>query len=49
VLFSGAAPGFIGLDQVNFTIPADAPVGSADSLSVTVNGVASRNTGIAVE
>jgi uncharacterized protein (TIGR03437 family) len=49
VLFSGAAPGFIGLDQVNFTIPADAPVGSADSVSVTVNGVASKNTGIAVE
>jgi len=49
VLFSGAAPGFIGLDQVNFTIPAGAPVGSADSLSVTVNGVASRNTGIAVD
>jgi uncharacterized protein (TIGR03437 family) len=48
-LFSGVAPGFIGLDQINFTIPADAPVGSADTLSVTVNKVVSKNTGIAVQ
>jgi uncharacterized protein (TIGR03437 family) len=49
VLFSGVAPGFIGLDQVNFTIPAQAPVGSADTLSVAVNGVASQKTAIAVQ
>jgi len=30
-------------------IPADAPVGSADTLSMTVNGVASPKIGIAVQ
>ncbi len=34
VLFSGAAPGFIGLDQVNFQIPASAPTGPSIKLSV---------------
>ncbi len=49
ILFSGVAPGFIGLDQVNFTIPDLAPVGSADTLSVVVNGVASQNTAIGIQ
>ncbi len=49
VLFSGLSPGFVGLNQVNFTIPTDAPVGSANTLQVTVNGVASPKTGIAVQ
>lgn len=30
VLFSGLAPGFVGLNQVNIEIPADAPAGDAD-------------------
>lgn len=47
--FSGATPGFIGLDQVNFTVPPHAPVGSDETLIVTVNGVASPNIAIAVE
>ncbi len=34
VVFSGAAPGFIGLDQVNFQIPAGAPTGPSIKLSV---------------
>jgi uncharacterized protein (TIGR03437 family) len=34
VVFSGAAPSFIGLDQVNFTIPSNAPVGPSVKLSV---------------
>ena len=55
VLFSGAAPGFIGLDQVNFTIAEQTPVGSADAVNVTVldltslNAMTSQNTGIAVQ
>jgi uncharacterized protein (TIGR03437 family) len=49
VLFSGVAPGFIGLNQVNFTIPGNAPVGSDLLLRVIANGVASPNTGIAVQ
>ena len=49
VLFSGIAPGFIGLNQVNFTIPANAPIGSDLTLSVSANGVSSPNSGIAVQ
>ena len=44
VLFSGLAPGFVGLWQLNAVVPANAPVGmqipltiSAGGLSVTVN------------
>jgi uncharacterized protein (TIGR03437 family) len=49
VLFSGVAPDFVGLDQVNFTIPAKAPVGSDLTLNVTVSGVSSPSLGIAVQ
>ena len=48
-LFSGAAPFFIGLNQVNFTIPVDATVGPADTLTVTVNGVTSPGVAIAIQ
>jgi uncharacterized protein (TIGR03437 family) len=49
VLFSGAAPFFIGLNQVNFTIPADAPVGTALTVTVAANGISSPPTGIAIK
>jgi uncharacterized protein (TIGR03437 family) len=49
VVFSGVAPGFIGLDQVNFFIPATAPTGSNLSLTVSANGVASQTSRIAVQ
>jgi minor extracellular serine protease Vpr len=49
VLFSGVAPGFIGLNQVNFTIPEGTPVGLTDTLRVTVNGVASQDLAIAID
>ena len=49
VLFSGIAPGFIGLDQVNFVIPTNAPVGSNVKLSVGVNGAFSQDSRIAVQ
>jgi uncharacterized protein (TIGR03437 family) len=48
-LFSGLAPGFVGLDQVNFTIPADAAVGKAISFSVSVNGASSQSSTIAIQ
>lgn len=47
--FSGIAPGFIGLDQINFTIPTDAPVGSTVQLGVSVNGVSSPISTVAVQ
>ena len=49
VTFSGVAPGFIGLDQVNFFIPADAPTGSNLPITVSVNGVVSQTSSIAVK
>jgi uncharacterized protein (TIGR03437 family) len=49
IAFSGAAPGFIGLEQINFVIPSGVPVGSSIVLSVSANGVASQNSRIAVQ
>jgi len=49
VLFSGAAPGFIGLDQVNFEIPANAPAGSNIKLNAAINGVSSQDSRIAIQ
>lgn len=47
--FSGIAPYFVGLDQVNFTIPTNATVGSSVSFSVSVDGVLSQSSTIAVQ
>ncbi len=41
VLFSGLAPGFVGLNQVNIAVPANAPAGSAVELLV---GQSNRTT-----
>jgi uncharacterized protein (TIGR03437 family) len=49
VLFSGAAPGFVGLNQVNFTIPTTAQVGPNIALSVSIDGVTSQSSEIAVQ
>ena len=48
VLFSGQAPGFVGLNQVNLQIPANAPVGGQD-LILSVNGAASKPVKIALK
>jgi uncharacterized protein (TIGR03437 family) len=47
VLFSGYAPGFIGLYQINFLIPLDASCGLVP-LNVRVGNVVSPRTNIAV-
>ena len=41
VSFSGLAPGFVGLFQLNVAIPAGVPSGNAD-LIVAMNGISSK-------
>ena len=48
VTFSGLAPGFVGLYQVNAEIPAGAPTGNAVPLVLTIGGVQSNSVTIAV-
>ena len=47
VLFSGVAPDFVGVYQVNFRAPEDLPPGDHD-IVVTANGVASRQATVLV-
>lgn len=49
VLFSGYAPGFLGLYQINFVVPSAAPVGNAVNLNITVGTAASQTSHIAVQ
>ena len=46
--FSGLAPGFVGLYQVNVQIPANAPIGNQVPVSITISGVTSNVVTIAV-
>lgn len=47
--FVGLAPGFVGLYQINFTLPSNAPVGSSVPLMLSVNGVSSNPVDIAIQ
>jgi uncharacterized protein (TIGR03437 family) len=38
VLYAGRAPGFAGLDQINFVVPAGVPSGDDTPLRVESNG-----------
>jgi uncharacterized protein (TIGR03437 family) len=49
VLFSGLAPGFIGLGQINVLVSEDAQVGDAVTLDVIVEGVPSQTSRIAIQ
>jgi uncharacterized protein (TIGR03437 family) len=49
VLFSGLAPGIVGLYQVNILIPNDAPTGNEVELIVNQSGIATRATRIPVQ
>ena len=49
VSFSGLAPEFVGLYQVNIQVPPDAPVGDAVPVAINIGGVASNTVTMAVQ
>jgi minor extracellular serine protease Vpr len=49
LLFSGLAPGIVGLYQVNVVVPSDSPTGPEVELSIQKDGVISRSSRIAVQ
>ena len=49
VTFSGIAPNFVGLYQLNIRIPSDAPSGDTVPVKVTIGGVESNTATIAIE
>ena len=49
VSFAGQAPGFVGLNQVNFQIPNTAPTGDAVAISLTIAGIKSNTATIAIQ
>ncbi len=48
-LYAGRAPGFAGLDQINFVVPTDAPRGPAVPVRLISNGRASNETTLAID
>ena len=48
VLYSGLAPGYVGLYQINVTIPSSIPAG-AQPLTVSIGGATSKASGITVQ
>jgi uncharacterized protein (TIGR03437 family) len=49
VSFSGLAPGYVGLYQVNFQIPLTAASGNSIAVSLTIGGVTSNTATIAIQ
>jgi uncharacterized protein (TIGR03437 family) len=49
VSFSGLAPGFVGLYQVNFQIPTNATSGNAITIVLSVGGATSNTATIAIQ
>ena len=49
LLFSGAAPGWVGLWQINVQVPQEVAPGSAVPLVISAGGVSSNTVTIAVE
>ena len=49
VSFSGLAPGFVGLYQVNFQVPAGAPSGSSVPMVLSIGGINSNTATMAIQ
>ncbi len=49
VVFSGLAPGFVGLGQVNARVPENAPTGDTVPLVLTIGGIPSNAVTIALQ
>jgi uncharacterized protein (TIGR03437 family) len=49
VTYSGLAPGFAGLYQVNVLIPSAAPAGTSVNLVLSIGGVQSNTVTIAIQ
>ena len=49
VAFSGLAPGFVGVYQVNVIVPMDSPTGDSVPLSLSIGGVLSNTVTLAVQ
>ena len=47
-IFSGLAPGFVGLYQVNVQVPANAPVGNQINVSLAIGNAVSNTVSIAI-
>jgi uncharacterized protein (TIGR03437 family) len=48
VIYSGLAPGYVGLYQVNVTVPSNIPAGS-QPLIISIGGATSKTSGITVQ
>jgi uncharacterized protein (TIGR03437 family) len=48
VIYSGLAPGYVGLYQVNVTVPSNISAGS-EPLSISIGGATSKTSGITVQ
>jgi uncharacterized protein (TIGR03437 family) len=48
-VYAGRAPGFAGLDQVNFVVPAEVPRGAGVRLRLVSGGRVSNEATVAVE
>jgi uncharacterized protein (TIGR03437 family) len=49
ILFSGLAPTFVGLYQINVQVPASAPLGDAVPLAISISGATAPTVTIAVQ
>ncbi len=49
MIFSGPAPDFVGLYQVNAEVPANIPTGDAVPVVLTISGIPSNTVTIAVQ